>query len=297
MRVLVAGAKGQVGNSLVELSQSMPFNLISLERESMDVSIQTDVEEVFNIYRPDILINAAAYTQVNQAELESEKAFLANHQGSKNLAEMCFRHGIPMIHISTDYIFDGLSDVPYIESDKANPKSVYGKSKLLGEQSIEAILKEYIIIRTSWVFALAGCNFINTILKLAQSKEVIKVVNDQRGGPTSSNSIAILLLNMVMQYKKQKKLPWGLYHFCQSPYVTWFDLANFVVKEAVAMKLIGDNVQVVPISSKDYGAKVSRPKNSCLDCSKIIDTFDVRASSWQDDVVEMLEKTKASRQV
>ena len=193
MRVLVTGAKGQVGSELILEGEKRGIQMLATDRAELDITQQDAVNNFIQTQKPDILINAAAYTAVDKAESEPKLAYALNRDGAANLAQACADNNIPLMHISTDYVFDGKKEGAYTETDTPNPQCVYGKSKLEGDQAIESILEQYLILRVSWVFGANGNNFVKTMLRLGKERDIIKVVADQRGGPTWAGDIAATL--------------------------------------------------------------------------------------------------------
>ena len=208
MRILVSGSNGQVGNSFKTTNLPSNFEIIPLDRSQLDISDRDSIERTLAEIRPQLLINAAAYTNVDKAEEEYSEAHLSNELGPKNLALSCLEQAIPLFHISTDYVFDGQGNKPYLETDLANPQGIYAKSKFAGEEYVRKIHPKHIIFRTSWVFSEHGKNFPKTILKISQNRDKIKVVADQKGGPTSSRSIAEVLLKLAVKYQNDGSLQW-----------------------------------------------------------------------------------------
>ena len=268
MKILLTGSNGQVGYEIVNQNKKFGFELTAFSHKSLDISDYVILEKTIIETKPDLVINAAAYTSVDKAETEKELTFLVNKKGSFNLAKACSKIKIPIFHISTDYVFDGSLDRPYSETDIVSPNCVYGKSKEAGEREIRKNIKNHIILRTSWVFGKKGNNFVKTILKLSKDKKEISVVNDQFGGPTSAISIAKTLLKMADKFNKDKKLKWGTYHHTQSPYVSWYDFANeiFDISKNIGVPI---DTRLKPISSNQYPSRIKRPKNSRLDTKKI----------------------------
>lgn len=288
MRILVAGGFGQVGRALADQSLKMKVDLIALDRTELDIACTSSITSAFDKFKPDILINAAAYTSVDDAETESKLAFEINEHSTARLADACARARIPMIHLSTDYVFDGLKQGLYNENDPVNPLTVYGLSKERGERMLRKILTKHIILRTSWIYGIWGNNFVKTMLRLATTQSRLEVVSDQTGGPTSARSISEILLKIISRYERTGDLPWGTYHFSQKPYVTWNKLAEHVVSKGKGMGLIFREVEVHAISSRELNARACRPCNSCLDTSLIENTFDLEQSYWTDEIANLL---------
>jgi dTDP-4-dehydrorhamnose reductase len=288
MKILVTGANGQLGSTLSELGVTLHLNMVALTRTELDITDPIAVQAAFDRYSPDILINAAAYTAVDKAESEPELAFAINEYAPALLAKVCAMQCIPLLHISTDYVFDGEQSSPYTEQDAVHPIGVYARSKEAGERAVRESLRKHIILRTSWVFSPEGACFPNTILRLAKERSSLSVVSDQRGGPTSARSIALCLLQIAKRYETEGDLPWGTYHFSQTPYVSWFEFATQIVGQAKTAGLLSSDCEVKPCGSEQYPTPVKRPANSCLQIAKIQANFRIEESRWEDDLKQLI---------
>ncbi|WP_410879106.1 dTDP-4-dehydrorhamnose reductase [Myroides sp. DW712] len=252
-QILVTGAHGQLGQALQSISnQFIGFNFVFLSSLALDISNNEECHRVFAVYKPNFCVNFAAYTDVEKAEDEVELAYQVNAEGCKNLAEVCLQYDTTLVHISTDFVFDGKQNKPYKTTDIPNPINVYGASKLKGEQYIQQLLVHYYIIRTSWVYSEFGHNFRNTMLKLAKTKTELNVVNDQIGCPTHAVSIVHFIMNIV-QTKS-----YGLYHYRGEIICSWYDFAVAIFKENKI------KIKVNPIPTEEYPTKAKRPKYSVL---------------------------------
>ena len=289
MRILVAGGQGQVGSALAQQGLERNLDLIALGRQNLDITSKESIALVFAKYEPDLLINAAAYTAVDKAQSEPEFAYAINETATGLLADACAERGIPMLHISTDYVFDGTKDSPYVESDPVNPIAVYAKSKEAGERVLRDSLERHIILRTSWVFGLQGNNFVKTMVRLAKDRDRLTVVADQYGGPSSARGIADALLTIAAQYQSDSSIAWGTYHYCQKPYVSWHQFAEAIVARAIEIGLVGHAVEVVSIPSSEFPTPVVRPVNSKLSCVKLEEAFGFTDCEWGPDVLAVLE--------
>ena len=267
-KVLVTGAKGQVGSELIKLAPA-GFTVIGLDSAQLDITDQEQVNAAVALHQPDLIINAAAYTAVDKAESDSDNAYAVNEQAVAWLAQAAVQADIPFFHISTDYVFDGESTTPYKETDPVNPQSVYGASKLAGEQVLAATHNKHIILRTSWVFGAEGNNFVKTMLRLGKERDELSVVADQYGCPTSAASIADVLWQLAEMYKQKNSLPWGIYHFSNSPACTWYDFAVEIFKQAKEKDLIDKVPKVNAITTAEYPTPAKRPVWSVLDCGNI----------------------------
>jgi dTDP-4-dehydrorhamnose reductase len=284
--ILITGAGGQVGHEL-KIADS-PHRLVALTRQQLEITNSAQIIEVFESHQPDILINAAAYTQVDLAENEQELAFAINRDGVANLAQACKKFDIPMLHISTDYVFDGNKQGPYKESDPIAALGVYGESKAAGDVVLQATLEQHIILRTSWVFSATGNNFVKTMLRLGKEREQLGIVNDQHGCPTSARSIAEVLLNIAERYLRGDELEWGTYHYCNQPETTWFGFAQAIFSQAGEF----DNLQLNAIATSEYPTPARRPQNSVLDCARIKAQFGIEPVSWVDELGLVLAQIK-----
>jgi len=288
MRIMVTGAQGQVGSALAQLGNELGLDLIALGRTELDITDSESISESFEKHRPDLLINAAAYTAVDRAECEAELAYEINEMATALLAYACAASDIPMLHISTDYVFDGSKGGAYTEDDPVNPLSVYAKSKEAGECVLRELVDRHIILRTSWLFGVHGNNFVKTIVRKAKDSACLNVVCDQYGGPTSARSISQALLMIAGQFDKVGQAPWGTYHFCQKPYVSWHQFAQEIIELATEMGMLDHEVEVVRIPSLDFASPAWRPANSRLDTVKYENSFNASVSYWTEDLETVL---------
>jgi len=277
VRILVTGINGQVGGAIMALKDDNPFGLIPISRAEWDMAKEPEkAAELIEQYQPAIVINPAAYTNVDGAEDDQETAFTINATAVCELAKACQQANIPLLHVSTDYVFDGTKEMPYTEDDPINPINVYGKSKAEGERLLREVLNSHIILRTSWVFSAAGKNFVTTMRRLGKERDELKIVNDQRGGPTSADCIANVLMSIASQYLKGEDIPWGTYHYAGSPVVSWYEFAEAILKAE-------DKVyksKLTPCASTEYPTKAVRPKNSALSIARIQREMGVLECDW-----------------
>lgn len=288
--ILLTGANGQVGYEVTRLASARGCALIALTRQQLDIGDGEAVEQIISQLRPSLVINAAAYTAVDKAEQEVEAAMRANRQGPANLAASCHKHQIPLIHLSTDYVFDGHKAGAYKEDDSVAPTGVYGQSKWEGEEEVRTRLKEHLIIRVSWVFGPHGNNFVKTMLRLAAERDELRVVADQHGCPTCATHIAEALLPLADKIKEGiDDIAWGTYHFCGLPETTWHGFAKTIIEEACNIGLLDHGIPIHPITTSDYPTPARRPQNSALDCRKIMNTFDMKLPNWQEGLTAMLK--------
>jgi dTDP-4-dehydrorhamnose reductase len=280
-KVLVTASNGQVGyllsRKLGELKEE--FKLYSFDKAGLDITSQVDVTAKCNEIQPDIIINCAAHTGVDKAETDIENSFPINELGPKCLADQAIKHDALLIHISTDYVFDGNKSEPYVETDAPNPQGVYGKSKLAGENAIMNTGCKHVILRTAWVFGEHGNNFVKTMIKLGKAKEELGVIGDQFGGPTYAGDIADAAIAIARQYESTQQM--GVYHYSGYPHVSWYQFAKSIFDYAsqaetpLALKTLNE------IPATAYPLPAPRPANSRLDCTKIEKSFGIKPSNWQ----------------
>jgi len=287
MRILVSGAGGQVGRELIERAPGFGFDVLAATREQLDIADPGQIAQVMR-QRPALIINAAAYTHVDNAETHAAQAYAVNRDGPRNLAEAAARAGIPLLHISTDYVFSGEAQTAYRETDATGPTGVYGASKLAGEEAIRACLEQHLILRTSWVYGVHGHNFVKTMLRLARQRDALGVVSDQLGSPTQAGSIASVLLTLASRYVREGRLAWGLYHYSGRPACSWYDFAVEIFRQGEALGLLARQPQVSPIMTAQYPTPARRPAWSVLDCSHFEATFGLAPRRWQDELAEVL---------
>ena len=266
MKIVLTGVNGQVGREIV--LRAAHRSLLAFSRSELDITDARAVERKLADCGAGLVINAAAYTAVDKAEQETEQAYAVNRDGVSHLAVTCAQLHIPLLHISTDYVFDGNKPGAYSEDDPVAPLGVYGASKWQGEQVVRNTLDRHIILRVSWVFGAYGHNFVKTMLRLARERDELRVVADQRGCPTYAGAIAAVLLNMADRISNEGKAPWGTYHFCGSPATTWHEFANAIVAQARAREHLKTRL-IVPITTADFPTPAARPANSVLDCTKL----------------------------
>ncbi len=290
MKILLTGKNGQVGfalhKKLVSLGEVIATNRNELDLEN-SYAIRTFIEKI----KPDIIINAAAYTDVDKAESEIELAHKVNAAAPKVLAEKASQLDIPMIHFSTDYVFDGLKNEPYVETDQANPQSVYGKTKWEGEEAVRNH-KKHIILRTSWVFGNHGQNFLKTILKLIQEKTSLNIVSDQKGAPTSTDAIAEATYTIVKTILIESNFKnFGTYHIALEGETNWYQYACFVTDEAIrlGLKTTMTSKDIKSIPSDSYPTVAKRPMNSRLNITKIKKAFMLELPHWTEEVEGILK--------
>jgi len=288
MRFLVTGATGQAGRALCCEGHARGYDITGLTHAQLDITRADEVSDAIRVRMPDAVINAAAYTAVDAAEHERDAAFAVNRDGPARLADACAQHGVPLIHISTDYVFDGMKSGAYVEDDPVCPLGIYGMSKQTGEAEVSRRCPHHIILRTSWVFSAHGHNFVKTMLRLAHEQEELRVVADQRGCPTSASVLAAAILDMTTDMDGK----WGVYHFCQPEAVSWHGFAGVILD--AARKCGGIKARcVVPIATEDYPVAAKRPANSVLDCGKFDATFGIVRPPWRESVRDVVKEVCA----
>ena len=279
MKVLVLGCKGQLGRCLNDQLINTNYEVTYTSRDQIDI---TDFEKAMikiTHIAPDVIINASAYTAVDKAENDKVTADLINHLAVDNLAAICFELGCWLIHISTDYVFDGNTTVPYLELDKTNPQGVYGHTKLDGELAIQSSGCKYLIIRTAWVFSEYGDNFLKTMLRLGTVRDELSIVGDQIGCPTYAQDIAKAIITMMTQVSKKSSVS-GTYHYCGDQLCSWYEFARVIFVEARMYGLQTPGL-IHSIQTSDYPTAAERPGYSALDCHKIRNSFGVNTSDWK----------------
>ncbi len=289
MKILITGSQGQLGRELFQAGQTGGCNLLVPSHQQMDITDINAVKNFIGLHQPSLVINAAAYTQVDQAEIESSLAFAVNKTGCRNLAQICAKNEIPLFQVSTDYVFNGQKNTPYRESDLISPIGVYGRSKAAGETEIRSNLKEHIILRTSWLYGVHGQNFVKTILKLAGTKENIRVVSDQYGSPTDAGDLAKAIFAIVDKWRQQSAVAWGTYHYCGQGIVSWHEFAETIIELARRLGEVKTN-RVEPITTADYPTKARRPAFSALDCNLIKKNFGIHPKPWRESLKSTIQR-------
>lgn len=280
MKVFVTGVKGQLGYDVVNELKKRNMEAIGVDIQDMDITDADSVNKVIGEAAPDAVIHCAAYTAVDAAEDNVEVCRKVNADGTQNIANMCKRLDIPMVYISTDYVFDGEGERAWEPDDERQPLNVYGQTKYEGELAVQNTLDKYFIVRIAWVFGVNGKNFIKTMLNLAKTHDTITVVNDQFGSPTYTYDLARLLVDMVLTDK------YGVYHATNEGICNWYEFACEIFRQA------GVKVNVVPVSAAQYAAKAKRPSNSRMSKEKLTENGFVKLPSWQDALGRYLEDLK-----
>ena len=271
MVVIVLGAAGQLGQAIQSISSNNAIEFNFFDSHQLDITNSEKVNAVFERLKPDFCINAAAYTAVDKAEIEVEKADLVNRIAVKNVISACLKQDTTLLHISTDFVFDGEKNTPYTETDQTNPQGIYGVTKRNGEIEIAQSMTKFFIVRTSWLYSDFGSNFKKTILKLAKERENLNVVNDQIGSPTHALDLAAALVKII----QSRSINYGIYHYCNEGSTSWYGFA----KKILELNHIFIELNGIPTS--DYPTLAKRPKYSVLDTSKIKNEFNIKIKSWQ----------------
>jgi dTDP-4-dehydrorhamnose reductase len=277
MKILVTGSKGQLGSEIKFLSPHHNHNFVFIDFDDLDLTKTETIIPYLTTINPDFIVNCAAYTAVDKAEDESDMAAQINEHAPSEIAKYCKESGCRLIHISTDYVFDGSFDRPITEDDKPNPQSVYGQTKLAGENAVLATLANAYVIRTSWVYSEFGNNFVKTMVRLGKEKDEINVVSDQFGTPTWARDLAGFILSLIPEINKGNDQP-GIYHFSNDGEISWYDFAQRIIE------LSSINCKVNPIGTNQFPKKAKRPSYSVLDKSKLKTNFDFNVPNWQDSL-------------
>jgi dTDP-4-dehydrorhamnose reductase len=293
-KILLTGVNGQVGHALK--TKLAEYEVVALSREQLDLTKTHDIKRIVRDVKPNLIINPAAYTAVDKAESEPELAYAINATAAQILAEEAARLGAALIHFSTDYVYDGIKTAPYIETDEVNPVSVYGKSKLAGEQAIQQVGLPHLILRTSWVYGAYGKNFLKTILRLAGERDALRIVGDQFGAPTSSESIVEALVKLVEIWKPAQESQTGVVHFTNAGETSWHGFSCEIVNEYNALieskhwPALKTSVQnITAITTADYPTPAARPANSRLNNAKLKQVFDIELPSWQHGLQQVMQ--------
>ena len=299
-KILLTGVNGQVGHALktklAEYEGLSQFEILALSREQLDLTKAHDIRRIVRDIKPDLIINPAAYTAVDKAESEPELAYAINATAAQILAEEAARLNAALIHFSTDYVYDGTKSSIYVETDDVNPVSIYGKSKLAGEEAIRAVCLPHLILRTSWVYGAYGKNFLKTILRLAAERDSLRIVGDQFGAPTSSESIADGVVQLVQAWQPQQENQSGIYHFTNTGETSWHGFSCEIVNEYnrlsaaknwPALKVGVKNID--SITTADYPTPAARPENSRLDNTKLKKAFNAALPSWQAGLQQVMQ--------
>jgi dTDP-4-dehydrorhamnose reductase len=290
MRIVVTGREGQVARSLAEQAAERPdVELVTVGRPDLDLAAPATIAPALTAAKPDLIVSAAAYTAVDQAEDEPDQAYAVNAEGAGKVAAAAARIGVPVIHLSTDYVFDGTGDGAYREDAPTGPQGVYGASKLAGEGIVAEAQPKHLILRTAWVYSPFGKNFVKTMLRLAADRDEIAVVSDQWGNPTSALDIADGILHAAMMLDRDRKFTgWGVYHLTGTGATNWSGFARHILDTSARHG--GHTARVRDIATADYPTKARRPGNSRLSTDKLSETFGWRAPDWRQSTDEVVRR-------
>ncbi len=279
-KILITGANGQLGNEIRVISALFPqFQFIFTDIDTLDLCNKEEVDYFVGSNSFGYIVNCAAYTAVDRAEDDEETAYTVNRDAVMHLAQSAQKIGAKIIHISTDYVFDGKASVPYRETDTTHPQSVYGKSKLAGEEILKKYCPESIIIRTAWLYSSFGNNFVKTMIRLGKEKDSLNVVYDQKGTPTYAADLALTIMEIISWVEKKENLPIGIYHYSNAGETNWYDFA-LKIHELAGIT----TCRVSPVTTEEYPVKASRPQYSVLDKHKIQQTFQLTIPHWEESL-------------
>ena len=285
--ITVIGSNGQLGWELVRQGKQQGYDVLAMDYPDIDITDPGSIKDRISTKETECIINAAAYTAVDKAESEPKKAFAVNGDGPEYLARQCEDLGLPLVHISTDYVFDGTQTTGYSEQDPISPLGAYGESKAAGEESVREFSTKHIILRTAWLYGVHGQNFVKTILALMRNRSVVKVVADQYGCPTYAADLADAILSVTAKIIADKSTSWGTYHYCGSGKTSWYGFAQ-------AIKLFSSQYErltlgeLVPIKTVEYPLPAKRPANAVLDCHKIMKEFNIKTRPWKVSLEQMI---------
>lgn len=280
MNIVITGAKGMLGSKLLDIFNQ--YDVTGLDKDKLDITSKQAVSEALSYHRPDAVINCAAFTKVDDCEAKPDLAFAVNAEGPGNLALACRDNGIKLVHIGTDYVFDGTSTAPYKEDDETNPLSIYGKSKLAGEENIRALLDNYLIVRTQWLYGEDGPNFVETILRIADERDELRIVNDQRGAPTYTKDLSLAIKTLIENNCN------GTYHAANSGSCTWYEFALEI------LRIKGLDKKVLPITTEEIARPARRPAYSVFSCDKLKTDTGFAFRHWKDALAEYMKMRRRS---
>lgn len=294
MRLLIAGWQGQIAQALSEMATARAdVTACAIGRPALNICQVGSIERALGGIRPDVIINTAAYTAVDKAELEPERAFALNRDGARMLAGVAARRGIPIIHLSTDYVFNGRSASAYVEADATDPTTIYGRSKLEGEAAVQAANPMHIILRTAWVHSPFGHNFVTTIVERARDGSPLRVVSDRHGSPTYAPDLAEAILALAARVTRANDIEpaWGIYHAAGGGRASWYDVARKVL---LSSDDLGPALtRLVAIRTEEHPPGIRRPVNSELDCAKLERNFQIRLPAWQEGITACVKRLTA----
>ncbi|WP_319525773.1 dTDP-4-dehydrorhamnose reductase [uncultured Desulfosarcina sp.] len=288
MTVLIIGNKGQLGWALERCAESHDIETVGVDLPELDMTHAKALDQLVARERWTAVVNAAAYTAVDKAESDAATAFAVNRDGVAHLADACGEHDLPLIHISTDYVFNGTATSPYQPDDPIDPLGVYGQSKAAGEKVLRERLDRHLIIRTSWLYGIHGNNFVKTILRLARERKELRVVADQYGCPTYAGDLAEAIIKIVKQWLRNKELSYGTVHYCNRGVVSWHQLAQQAIQSASRYEKFQVET-IVPITTEEYPTPTPRPAYSALDCTRFTESFGIKTVDWKGSLDRMVD--------
>ncbi len=294
MKIFTTGSEGQLGWELLRQGERFDFEVIGADLPETDITDSSQLENILADLQPSLVVNAAAYTNVDGAETEEMLAFAVNRDGPANLAKVCADAGIPLIHISTDFVFDGKKTTPYVEADTVSPLGIYARSKAAGEDAVRSRVKEHLIMRTAWLYGVHGHNFVKTMLRIGKERDVVRVVADQYGSPTFAADLAEAVLTMAAQVRDGSEIGWGTYHYCGSGVTTWHGFAEAIF-EVAGQYPPRKTTRAEPITTAEYPTAAKRPMYSALDCALIQKNFRITPKPWQERLKFMIEQILSGR--
>lgn len=286
--ICVTGANGQLGLHIQEHLSKKCYEYIPVERSKLDISNDEEVKNFFKNINLTLLINAAAYTDVEKAERNIQEAYLVNEKGVRNLTNICNLKDAPIVHFSTDYVFNGTSTMPYQSEDKTDPINVYGQSKLAGELILKKHANKFLLVRTSWVFSEYGKNFFKTILNLAKENTVLKIVSDQYGNPTYAGDLAQALVSAIPEIFSSRNIN-QIYHYGGDDTCSWYEFANEICTQAVSQKILDQMPNIIPVPASEFITDANRPMYSVLDSSNFCSNFNQIKSNWKLAITKILK--------
>ena len=290
MKIFITGAHGQVGSSLAaELERCCEHEYLAVGQDQLELTRHEDLTTAILDFSPQVIINAAAYTSVDDAEKEKGLVYAVNRDVPRVMAQICQQQNIVLIHLTTDYVFSGDKDGPYAEDDDARPLSVYGQSKWEGEEAVRENLGSHLILRLSWVFSAVGNNFVKTILGMCKREESLRIVSDQQGCPTSATDIAIAIKTIARKIQSGHNISWGTYHFAGQPPTNWFLFAKSIVEIGKEIGWCND-VNIQAITAADYPTVAQRPRHSVLNCKKFEQMFGLKMPEWKKSLTAVIHK-------
>jgi dTDP-4-dehydrorhamnose reductase len=289
MKLFITGGEGQLGSELIAQAASRGIDLLAPLLAHMDLTRPEQIDRIWDEFHPAAVSNAAAYTAVDRAESEPDLAFAVNAEAPVRIARRCAREQIPLIHISTDYVFDGLKGSPYLEDDPVAPLGVYGRSKAQGEAGVRGSLNQHLIVRTAWLYSAHGANFLKTVMRLVGEGNELRIVDDQLGCPTCAADLADALLHIAQQLASGAEIPWGTYHYCGSGVTSWYGMARHVLETLVSRGHI-TSFRLRPVTTAEYPTPARRPPYSVLDCGRIETAFAVRRPPWQQSIEKTIDR-------